>query len=208
MTPKHIFKLIRDGESQVLDFKKTITSVSKIAKTIVSFANTDGGKLLVGVHDNKSITGVRSEEEKYMLDMAAGFFCKPAVPIKITEWDFDQKTILEVDIPRSTHKPHSAKGEDGKWWAYIRVKDQSLLASKVTLDLMRRKTIGNGTRIYYSSKEKAVLDYLSINDRITLKEICKMLNISRWRAQRMVVNLVSIGAMRLHTTEKVEFYTL
>lgn len=50
-------KLIKDGEGETLDFKKEITSVNKIAKTIVSFANHKGGIILVGVNDNKTILG-------------------------------------------------------------------------------------------------------------------------------------------------------
>lgn len=208
MPPKHIYQLIAAGENETLDFKKTITSVSKIAKTMVSFANHKGGKLLVGVNDNKTVSGVRSEEEKYMLDMAAGFYCKPPIEIDMEEVDYDGKTILEVNIPEGVSKPYYAKDEEGKWWAYIRVKDQSLLASKIVVDVMRRNSSQTPTLINYSSKEQGVLDYLNKNDRITLKEVCKLLNISRWRAQRMLVNLVSVGAVKVHTTEKTEFYTL
>jgi DNA-binding IclR family transcriptional regulator len=82
------------------------------------------------------------------------------------------------------------------------------LASKILIDVMRRDTTGKGTRLTYGSKESGVLNYLQTTEKITLKEVCKMLNISRWRAQRMLVNLVSMGALRVHTTEKTEFYTL
>jgi predicted HTH transcriptional regulator len=40
---------IFEGEGVSLDFKKTITSCEKIAKTMVSFANNVGGRLLIGV---------------------------------------------------------------------------------------------------------------------------------------------------------------
>ena len=75
---------IAQGESDVLDFKKTISSASKIAKTICAFANHKGGSLLVGVNDNKSISGVRSEDEKYMLDLAAHFYVKPEINIDLS----------------------------------------------------------------------------------------------------------------------------
>lgn len=208
MTPKYLYQLIAAGENETLDFKKTITSVSKIAKTLVAFANHKGGRLLVGVNDNKTISGVRSEEEKYMLDMAAGFYCKPPIEITTELWEFDGKVILEVYIPEGKTKPYYAKDEDGKWWVHVRVKDQCLLAGKVMVDVLRRNTSQTPTVIQYSTKEKGILEFLSSNDRITIKEICKMLNISRWRAQRILVNLVSIGSVRIHTTEKVEFYTL
>ena len=39
MIPAHIRKMLLGGESEVLDFKQTISSAAKIAKTMVSFAN-------------------------------------------------------------------------------------------------------------------------------------------------------------------------
>jgi predicted transcriptional regulator len=53
-----------------------------------------------------------------------------------------------------------------------------------------------------------LLKYLQKNEKATLKELCQALNISRWRAQRILVALVSAGIIRNHTTEKMEFFTL
>jgi|SRR6185436_14140216 len=206
--PKRLQLLIDGGENETLDFKKEITSTNKIAKTIVSFANHKGGIILVGVNDDKTIYGINAEEEKHMLTTAADFFCRPVVPLEIKEHPLGKKTILEIIIPKGKEKPYFAKGEDEKWWAYIRVKDQSLLASKVVLDVLRRENNEEQTLIKYSSKEQALLDYLGKNERITLKEYCKLLNISRRRAQTILVNLISIGMIRVHATEKADFYTL
>jgi predicted HTH transcriptional regulator len=204
----HILQLIEKGESEILDFKKTISSASKIAKTLSAFANHKGGRLLVGVNDNKSIAGVKSEDELYMLDLAAHFYCKPEIDIEMIEWEMGKKIVIEAIIPEGKNKPYYAKDEDGKWWAHIRVKDQSLLASKVVVDVLRRSSSSQGTLIKYTHHEESLLKYLEKNDRILLKEVCKLLNISRWRAQKMLVNLVSAGILRSHTTEKTEFYTL
>jgi predicted HTH transcriptional regulator len=204
----HILQLVAKGESETLDFKKTISSAAKIAKTLSAFSNHKGGRLLVGVNDNKTISGVRSEDEKYMLDMAAGFYCKPEVQLHITEWEIGGKTIIEAEVPEAKEKPVYAKDEDGKWWVHIRVKDQSLLASKIVVDVLKREQKKEGTLIIYTKHEESLLQYLSTNHRITLKELCKLLNISRWRAQKMLVNLVSTGIIRNHTTEKTEFFTL
>lgn len=205
---KRILQLISQGEGDQLDFKKEISSKTRIAKTIVSFANHKGGTLLVGVNDDKTISGIKVEEERFMLEQAAVFFCKPEITLSIHEWKLGKKTILEAVIPKGNHKPYYAKGDDGKWWVHIRVKDQSLLASKVVVDVLRRQGSEENTIISYSSKEKALLDYLNDNHRITVKEFCKLINISRWRAIKIIVNMVSIGVIRSHNTEKTEFYTL
>jgi predicted HTH transcriptional regulator len=54
----YIKNLIKQGEHQQLDFKFEITDSKKIARSLVAFANTDGGKLLIGVKDNGAIAGV------------------------------------------------------------------------------------------------------------------------------------------------------
>jgi len=204
----NIKKQIFEGEGVSLDFKKTITSCEKIAKTMVSFANNRGGRLLIGVADDGTIKGVKSEdEEKYMITRAAHFFAKPALEPAFEEHYVDGKMVLVVDIDESVVKPHYALGEDGKWWVYVRVKDKSMLASKIVVDVLKRSADDNGVLIEYSSKEHALLEYLEQKERITVKEYCELLNLSRRRAQRILVNLVLSGVIRVHTTEKEEFYT-
>ena len=203
-----IKRLIFDGEGVSLDFKKTITSCEKIAKTMVSFANNKCGRLLIGVLDDGTIKGVKSEdEERYMITRAAHFFARPALEPIFEEVYIDDKLLVVVEIEPSTTKPHYALGDDGKWWVYIRVKDKSVLASKIVVDVLKRADDSQGVLIEYSSKEKALLEYLDLNDRITVKEFCELLNMSRRRAQRILVNLVLSGLIRVHTTEKEEFYT-
>ncbi len=201
-------KLILEGEGVSLDFKKTITSCEKIAKTMVSFANNRGGKLLIGVADDGSIKGVKSEdEERYMITKAAHFYSRPALDPIFEEVYYDDKVVLVVDIEESDTKPHYALGDDGKWWVYVRTKDKSVLASKIVVDVLKRADNKEGVLIEYSSKEKGLLEYLDAHERITVKEYCALLNLSRRRAQRILVNLVLSGVIRVHTTEKEEFYT-
>ncbi|MBS7563228.1 putative DNA binding domain-containing protein [Mucilaginibacter sp. Bleaf8] len=203
-----IRKLIMEGEGVSLDFKNRITSCEKIAKTMVSFANNKGGRLLIGVADDGTIKGVKSEdEERYMINRAAHFFARPALEPAFEEIYFDDKLVLMVEIEESDTKPHYALGDDGKWWVYIRVKDKSVLASKIVVDVLKRSDRNEGVLIEYSSKEKALLEYLEQHERITVKQYCDLLNLSRRRAQRILVNLVLSGVIRVHTTEKEEFYT-
>lgn len=201
-------QMIWQGESVNLDFKKTITSCEKIAKTMVSFANNKGGKLFIGVADDGTVKGVKSEdEEKFMIEKAATFFAKPMLEPSFEEVYVDDRMVLVVDIPMSDMKPHYALGDDQKWWVYIRVKDKSVLASKIVVDVLKREHKDDGVLIEYSSKEKALLEYLANNERISLKEYTELLNISKRRASRILVTMVLAGVIRVHTTEKEEFYT-
>lgn len=53
-----------------------------IARSLSAFANTEGGRLLIGVKDNGKIAGVRSDEEIYMIEAAATMYCKPKVELE------------------------------------------------------------------------------------------------------------------------------
>ena len=175
---------------------------------MVAFANNEGGRLLVGVSDDGTISGVKSEEEeKYMLTQAAHLYCRPALELKFEEIRVEDKIVLVVEVPRSGTKPHYALAEDKKWWVYIRVNDKSVLASKIVVEVLKRENDEQGVLIEYSSKEKVLLEYLSENQRITSREYSSMLNLSRRNTQRILVSLVLSGVIRIHTTGKEEYYT-
>ncbi|SHM05239.1 helix-turn-helix domain-containing protein [Mucilaginibacter sp. OK098] len=201
-------RLIFEGEGVKLDFKKTITSCEKIARTMVSYANNKGGRLLIGVADDGTIKGVKSEdEERYMITKAAHLYARPALEPIFEEVYIDDKLVLIVEIVESTLKPHYALAEDGKWWVYVRVKDKSVLASKIVVDVLKRSSGDDGVLIEYSNNEKALLEYLEKTDRITIKECCDLLKIGRKKAQKLLVDLILSGIIRINTTEKEEFYT-
>ncbi|WP_317040475.1 RNA-binding domain-containing protein [Daejeonella rubra] len=204
----NIRKLILEGEGVTLDFKKRITSCEKIARTMVSFANNRGGRLLIGIADDGTISGLKSEdEEKYMITRAAHLYCKPALDPVFEEVYIDDKVVLVAEIKKSEIKPHYALGEDKKWWVYIRVNDKSVLASKIVVDVLKRENNEHGVFLEYSAREKALLEYLDKNERITSREYSLMLKLSRRSTHRILVNLVLSGVIRLHTTEREEYYT-
>lgn len=204
----NIKRLILEGENVSLDFKKTISSAEKIAKTLVAFANNRGGKLLIGVADDGTIKGVKSEdEEKYMINKSAHLFCRPAIEPTFEEIYIDDKVVLMVDIPKSDVKPHYALDEQKKWWVYFRVKDKSVLASKIIVDVLKEGAKETGQLIAYSDYEKKLLIYLEEHGRITLKEYTKLIKTGHKKAQRVIVSLILAGVLIPHLSEKEEYFT-
>lgn len=204
----NIKKLILQGEGTTLDFKKTITSNEKIAKSLVAFANNKGGQLLIGVADDGSIKGVKSEdEERYMITKSAHQFCKPAIEPEFEEIYVDDKLVLVVKIPASDTKPHYALDEDKKWWVYFRVKDKSILASKILVDVIKKSTEQAGQLITYGEYEKKLFEYLGREGRITLKQFSKLTRSSYRKAQKILVSLIMSGVIQPHTSEKEEYFT-
>ena len=199
---------MKDGESQVLDYKQSITDAGKIARTLSAFANGKGGTLLIGVKDNLRISGIRDEDEQYMVGLAADLYCKPKVDYELKEWNIEGKTVLECIVTSGLQQPYYAKNDEGKWLAYERVQDQTLKASHIVVEVMKRKTSGTATMIRYQYEEQLLLEYLSHNEFVTLREFQKLIGGNRWRAGKILVNLISTGIVDYNRTEKREYYTL
>ena len=179
--PGYLGKCIAEGEHQQQDFKFAINDSKKIAITLAAFANTDGGRLLIGVKDNGKIAGVHSDEEMYMVEGAADLYCQPPVPLQFQSWEFENKRILEVWVAPSAQRPHKAKTDDGKWLAYIRIGDENFLASPVHLKLWQQQDKKEGdVPGKFSEDEKQILHLITeVSDGITLNQICKKIQLPR-----------------------------
>lgn len=194
----HIHRLIAEGEHQRLDFKFEIADARKIARTLVAFANTDGGRLLIGVKDNGAIAGVRSDEEYFMLEAAAGIYCKPPVPFVFKEWNIAGKNILEVIIRKSELKPHLAESKEGKWNAYIRSGDQNFPANRVLLRVWRNEKRQTGVSLHITEPESLLLKYLEDNPSITLSKFARTARISRQKAENILVRFISLKFIEIN----------
>src|SRR5207247_4327268 len=99
--------LIEKGEGFQVEFKRRISSPNKIARTIISFANTKGGTILFGVDDDGSIVGVESEKSEIeLVDLAGRDFCDPRVKPALDIVPFDGRDIIACHIAESKTKPH------------------------------------------------------------------------------------------------------
>lgn len=192
-----LYKLIEEGEHQQQDFKFEISDARKIAKTLSAFSNTDGGRLLVGVKDNGKIAGVRSEEEIYMIEAAAKLYSKPQVECEMKIHQVEGRTVLEVIVPPGKHKPYYAKDSDNRLWAYVRVKDENILANPVHLKIWRQAVTPQGAFIHYSGEEQLLLDYLASHPDISIGQYSRLARIPRNKAENTLAKFVRFGLIEI-----------
>jgi hypothetical protein len=204
----YLRKLIAEGENQRLDFKYCISDSRKIARTLAAFANSDGGKLLIGVRDNGSIAGVRSDEEMYMVETASHLFCRPEVSFTTKQHIAGGKTILEVDVPRGSSKPYQVKDEDGKWITYFRKNDQNLVANRVLLQVWRKEEKASGVMVKFGKAENLLMDHLVRNGSITLSGFRRIARIPAYRAESILANLIIFKVLIMQASEKGFTYGL
>jgi predicted HTH transcriptional regulator len=194
---KYIWSLIKGGENQEVDFKFEISDSRKIARTLSAFSNTDGGRLLIGVKDNGRISGVRSEEEYYMVESAASLFSKPEVRFESRQHVMDGKNVLEIYIPPATDKPVFAKDEENRWKAYIRVADQNMLASIVHLQVWKEEKRKRGKLIEFTRREEILLKTLKLNQGITLSKIQRDTGFPRKELVSLLTKLVLFDVVNM-----------
>jgi len=214
MTLYELNEIIENGENQKVEFKRKFTEPEKIAKEMIALANTNGGMLIFGIDDDRSVVGVESEKgEIEYIELAAKHFCEPAVNYNSDILHIYKKDVIVVEIPESNNKPHSlienGNGSNIVPRVYIRVMDKSVLASKETIKVLKNSHPDSPPMIFnLGDIEKSLLTHLNDNERVTVKNVKELYNISKRRASRMLVNLVRANLIRLHNYEKEDFYTL
>ncbi len=190
---QYIRQLIAEGEHGQQDFKFEISDARKIARSLSAFANTDGGRLLVGVKDNGKIAGVRSEEEIYMIEAAATMYCRPQVELETQTYTVEGKTVLEVRIAEATDKPVCALDTDNKAWAYIRIKDENILATPVHLQVWKRNCRPEGTFVTFTEREQRLLDALKERGQLSLNQCSRLCRLHRQTACELLADFIRFG---------------
>ncbi|HSJ67138.1 MAG TPA: ATP-binding protein [Anditalea sp.] len=131
----YVKELLKLEEGIHLDFKQSITNQLKISKTMAAFANTKGGKLVIGVSDNRQIIGIDVDEEIFMVEEANKKYITPPVEytFEIYEINYideeklkEEIHILIVNIEESLSKPHFINSNEMSKTFYIRKADKSL----------------------------------------------------------------------------------
>ena len=196
---RYLLSLIREGEHQQQDFKYRVADASKLAKSVSAFANTDGGRLLIGVRDDGQIAGVRSEEEIFMMHQAAYKFCKPEASIKFDTYHIDGRTIVIATVPPSVKRPVCALDEEGNKRAYIRIADENIVASPVHLALWRELQKPQGIMLTYDDNIRKLLRIMEAR-RQTLNQIVSLSRIPRFKVISLLARLIRFGTVRCDYT--------
>ncbi|ERK54995.1 RNA-binding domain-containing protein [Leptotrichia sp. oral taxon 879] len=111
---------ILKGESEKTEFKENAKTNTYI-KTVVAFANGNGGKIVFGVKDNKEIVGVENEFE--VMDgiiNAISDSCYPMIMPDISLHTLENKTVILVEIEGGKKKPYYLKSKGMQKGTYIR----------------------------------------------------------------------------------------
>jgi len=135
-----LIDLLRRPEGKTLEYKRDLSSPEGVLKTIVAFANTAGGVVLVGVENRtRRVTGISDvlDAEEKLANLAADSILPLLVPnIDIVPW---RKThLLAIEVYPSSGRPHYLQRFGPDKGVFVRVGSTNRRADSIQIDQMRR----------------------------------------------------------------------
>jgi predicted HTH transcriptional regulator len=139
-------EILKRPEGKTLEFKRDLSSPDGALKTIVAFANTAGGTLLIGVEDrSRHVRGVADalDLEERVANLASDRISPRLVPeIEILPWRRTQVVVLHVHP--SSSRPHCLSREGPAGGVYVRVGSTNRRADAELIEELRRFVRGEG----------------------------------------------------------------
>jgi ATP-dependent DNA helicase RecG len=141
-----LVEILRRPEGKTLEFKRDFSSPDVALKTIVAFANTAGGTLLVGVEDrSRHVRGVPDplDLEERLASLVSDRITPRIVPeIEILPWRRTQ--VLALQVHPSPSRPHHLTREGPAGGVYVRVGSTNRRADVELIEELRRFARGEG----------------------------------------------------------------
>lgn len=124
-------ELIANGENSLVEFKRDDIRPEQLAKEIVAFCNSYGGKLLLGVEDDGTPSGIqRTDLEHWIMDTVCARYVHPAVIPLYEEVQIEANLrVAVITVPLGVSKPYVMRHNDREEF-YIRAGSTSRLANR------------------------------------------------------------------------------
>jgi len=137
--------LFPDSESSCLEFKRTIPAHDQILKTAVGFCNQHGGRIIIGVSDNREVTGIDEQKASDLLEYLHKTIyksCSPPIVPDIYSQRIEDRLVLVVSISPGSQKPYFVRSAGVQQGTYIRLGRSTVRADPETIADLQRQARG------------------------------------------------------------------
>ena len=210
MNYKELIRLVEIGENSTVEFKHKVNFPEKVAKEVVAFSNTRGGKILVGVDDNKNIYGIKNiEEEVFVIEKMIKDFVKFQIEYKL---DFvkisDKKSVIVINISENEKKPNYAFDQIGQKYgkAFVRYKDQSIQASHEMLSILKLDKKERDYIFTFDNTSRDILKLLDLEGDLSKKSISEKLFLTLEKTSEMLIKMCVSKVIKILPNEKEDLF--
>ncbi len=145
--PADIEEILARGENDQVEFKRELsTKPDEFLETVVAFANTKGGSILVGVDDNGVVVGSYEQKFEERVQSMVRDNCDPQPKFTADRKEFHSNTIYVVRVPEGEEKPYNLRNRG----FFVRAGSTDRLASRIEMDdiYIRRQSPPIGRKLY------------------------------------------------------------
>lgn len=131
MTKTELLELIENGESSGVEFKRDDVRPEQLAREVVALANLQGGRILLGVEDDGSISGIqRANLEEWVMDTVFGRYVHPLILPFYEEVQLESDLrVAVISLTQGVAKPYVVRRK-GSEDIYVRIGSVSRKASR------------------------------------------------------------------------------
>lgn len=133
MTLTELSDLLRNGENSGIEFKRDDVHPDSLAKEIAAHANLEGGRILLGVEDDGSVSGLTrtvKEVEEWVMNICRHHLQPPLIPYWETVVVEKSRRVGIISIPNDCpDKPYKAR-RGSAWVSFMRVGSTSREATR------------------------------------------------------------------------------
>ncbi|NJD77977.1 MAG: hypothetical protein FIB08_12940 [Candidatus Methanoperedens sp.] len=134
--------LLKEGESETVEFKPSLSQMDKITESISAFSNTKGGRMVIGMSDKGEVLGV--DIGKNTIESLANQIKQNTDPMaypSIRIEESDKRKVLVIEVVEAKQKPVLAfgrafmrVGKSNQKLGFERIRNLALETSKVYWD--------------------------------------------------------------------------
>lgn len=111
MKENEIKEIIKRGESDTVEFKQKLSSPRNLAVLMASFANSYGGKILLGVTNKSKVRGIEYAQEAITKINETIGLIAPSLKPEIEVVKIYNKNVIVIVVEPSNNAPHAVQGE-------------------------------------------------------------------------------------------------
>lgn len=175
-------------ESSILEFKRTLPENDQIIKTVIGFCNRNGGRLIIGVEPDGTITGISEETIQNVMEYAnKSIFEASSPPIiaAIHSQRIGDKTLLIIEVSSGMNKPYYRKSEGLDKGTYVRLGRSTIRATADMIEELKWQSRGRSfdmMPVYHGKAEdldkKKILEFVQSRKSSKIKTISSAILLS------------------------------
>ncbi len=142
MSEHPLLQEIKQGESKTLEFKTKLPTHGQIVKTMIAFANSSGGKLVIGVDDKRKLIGLGGADIFELMDQISSILYDSIAPALLPEIYVENVGSIEllvIKVSRGSLLPYYLKKKGKDQGCYVRIGATNRLAGTEQIAELERQ---------------------------------------------------------------------